>query len=274
MISSKKYSNNDGFDIEVCDGKKIPGRFSRTQTFDFIRTYRSAECLWNIGIPEYNDKTMRFLAIKNLSKTFNISVEAVKKKIHALRSTYLQMRDKVNEMENHEPTLSWYYEMDFLDPVITPRKPVQLKKIRNFRRKRPATEELTIEEEDEINSHDLKLESIRHQYEESENTTTNSEQEEVYIEYIENNDRDEDVQEVELSRYYSTDSQERHPPETETSSTPSNPSTGQDEFDVFGQSVAAQLKTMPLVHAIPLMGRIQSLISESRMKSLQHFSHK
>lgn len=207
---------------------------------------------------------MRHLALRSLAKEFQLTLEATKKKIHALRSTYLQMRDRVSEHKNHEPTLSWYYEMEFLDPVITPRKPMELKKIRSrFPRKR-AHEKIDLDTEDdveEVPTQTMKMEELAYEEE-----TANSEQEEVYIEYIEQGGREEscDMQEVDSgTKYISIPESEESPPAAPASS------TSLDEFDIFGQSVAAQLKTMPLMHAIPLMGRIQGVISEFRMKSLQ-----
>ncbi|XP_055684740.1 uncharacterized protein LOC129790921 [Lutzomyia longipalpis] len=267
-MASEKYPRNCVVEIQEND-KKQTGRFSRTQTFDFIRAYRQHECLWNVGIPDYNDKAMRYMAIRTLAKEFQLPMEAVKKKIHALRSTYLQMRDRVNEIDNHEPTLSWYYEMEFLDPVITPRKPMELKRIRSkFPRKRMRDDvEISPEEEDNVPQPlQMKIETMPY-----EETTGHSEQEEVYIEYIEQQREEEScdvVQEEDTEAVY-TNVPEPEESSGAASSTAPNIAPAQDEFDIFGQSVAAQLKTMPLMHAIPLMGHIQGLITESRMKSLQ-----
>lgn len=54
-MASESFSRDTIFDLNA-EEKKHPGRFSRSQTFEFIRAYRQYECLWNVGIPEYNDK--------------------------------------------------------------------------------------------------------------------------------------------------------------------------------------------------------------------------
>ncbi|XP_059618865.1 uncharacterized protein LOC132263223 [Phlebotomus argentipes] len=261
-MASDKYSRDDLDDLGAQDegkGRGRASRFSRSQTFDFIREYRRHECLWNVGITEYNDKALRSMALRQMAKEFRLPLEAVKKKIHALRSTYLQMRDRVSNVENQEPTLSWYYEMEFLDPVITPRKPMELKRIRARGPRKRSREELEASpEEDEQPEMVLKMEDLAY----DENAV--SEQEEVYIEYIEQGREESCEHEAEPDTVYTIPETSESP----TVATVASTASSQDEFDVFGQSVAAQLKTMPLKHAIPLMGSIQALISESRIKSI------
>lgn len=71
-------------------------------------------------------QSVRKTALDELSKKLGRPVEQVKRKIHAIRSTYNQMRVRVMEAEAngrvYKPMLCWYNDASFLDSVITLRK--------------------------------------------------------------------------------------------------------------------------------------------------------
>lgn len=51
-----------------------------------------------------------------------------------------------------------------------------------------------------------------------------------------------------------------------------NPRATEDEFYYFGQSVAAQLRSLPLNNALDIQTKIQMLISTERCRLYQHGS--
>ncbi|XP_054087627.1 uncharacterized protein LOC114804269 [Zeugodacus cucurbitae] len=96
----------------------------QAEIFDLLSMYRESECLWNCLNPEYKDVKLKQNAWKEIATFFGRNVEEVKKKIKNLRTSYVIEKKKVDSKKTnsggslYEPSLFYYDEMTFLDPVI------------------------------------------------------------------------------------------------------------------------------------------------------------
>lgn len=97
-----------------------------------IEMFRQREELWNKNCLAYCRNDLKKKAFKEIAQELNVSEEFIKKKLRALRSTYIIEKRKVerskrsasDEKNVYEPSLFWYNEMTFLDDLIVMRKPI------------------------------------------------------------------------------------------------------------------------------------------------------
>ncbi|RZF40059.1 hypothetical protein LSTR_LSTR002462 [Laodelphax striatellus] len=98
-------------------------KWSSSTTLKFIREYRNQECLWNTQLENYRDKQTRMIAYLRLVEAMslpNFGVAEVKNKIKNLRSTFNQEKKKVEKSKNsgggedsvYEPSLKWLNELE------------------------------------------------------------------------------------------------------------------------------------------------------------------
>lgn len=98
------------------------GKWPPGQTLKFAELYHGHECLWNQNLPEYKDRKLRLMAVRDIMHQMGIPnfVEAdVKCKIKNLRSTYFQEVHKIKQsildgQGVYEPTIEWFDIFDSL----------------------------------------------------------------------------------------------------------------------------------------------------------------
>ncbi|KAI4455587.1 hypothetical protein MML48_9g00001466 [Holotrichia oblita] len=227
-------------------------------TIKFVEYYREHECLWNVSLPIYKNKQPRESAIQKIVEAMNIpdfKTHDVKNKIKNLKSTYNQELIKIRKSEHsgmgtedcYKPKIKWFAAMHGFIKFV-----------------------------------DKKRESY-----------SNLDEEQLIP-----NDQSQ-TQEVQQPNQYSQDEVQEtaqndnfHAPRVQP--TPKRPKVSkrlkevascvnelkslagslqlaeqpEDEFAIFGQSVAAQLKKMPLGEAICAQEEIQALLTRYRLRHI------
>ncbi|XP_034833092.2 uncharacterized protein [Maniola hyperantus] len=97
----------------------------------FIEEFRKNSCLWNILHPEYRNKKSRMKAYNRLLKFSkaaepNITIDEIKKKIQSMRASHRKERRKVassllkatSPKEFYVPKLWYYKQLEFLNTQV------------------------------------------------------------------------------------------------------------------------------------------------------------
>ncbi|XP_045773632.1 uncharacterized protein LOC123873022 [Maniola jurtina] len=255
----------------------------------FIEEFRKNSCLWNILHPEYKNKKSRMKAYNRLLKFSkaaepNITIDEIKKKIQSMRASHRKERRKVagsllkatSPKEFYVPKLWYYKELEFLNTQME------------------ETFETTNVDEDDRLSEKFKNDNI------SENSI-NFDEIEVKIQPSDDDDN-ESVKSI-TSNLSLTTANPLHEtwgsPSTSTSKKPmetnqpleqnirnNNPNEtfnyiarkldhNIDEFDIFGQSVAAELRKMnsrqqiiakKLMNDVIFHGQLQHLTVDAQIQ--------
>lgn len=91
-----------------------------------IYLYKQNRCLWDYRSKDYKRNDLKKEAWQNMAHIFKKDVQAIKKKMKYLRSSYVNEKKKVEAYHGvipaYRPHLFYYDEMAFLDPVIVLRK--------------------------------------------------------------------------------------------------------------------------------------------------------
>ncbi|CAH1986653.1 unnamed protein product [Acanthoscelides obtectus] len=222
------------------------------QMVKLVYLYKIHPCLWRRDLPEYKDKTARELALKSIVAQLNIpnfSYIDCKEKIKNVRSHYCQELKKVkNSMRNnssavYKPTLAWFHDLDSY--------------LRNYITQKPSVDEML----------HIHLPSFKDEVQEEEPTISSPPVLSPPSPAIS----------VSLDRPSSPESN------VHSAATPVKSKRKRQvehaegkcyrckktEFDIFGESVAAQLSTMSFVDALQLQLKIQELITRERLISFQ-----
>lgn len=188
-------------------------------------------------------------------------VTMVKQKIHTMRSTYNQMRSKSLTMESvgkpFVPTLSWYSDASFLDDVITLRKPRESMDIKIETLANVSTSVKREQPNEEV----VHLTSSSHRF--------------VVDSYVDHNEdgggggghgaaHDDDGDANEEIEYIEILKQPPATPKPQARET----AESEDEFSLFSQYLASQLRAMPISVAVQLMTKLQGTVCEVRLKSM------
>lgn len=220
----------------------------------FVNLYSSFECLWNTRSPLYKDRKVRNSALESLSEEMNVQgfgILEAKCKINNIRSSYIQELKKIAKKkqngEHYEPSIIWFKTMDsFLRPFITQRD-----RMPNFNSKNENEMDGTGEEDfdsdtvqdrtddsDALNDRDILCEAIIETPKVKPSTNKRKKTEDD-----------------------SVDSTVNRSPELLCGS------FDEDLFDVFGQSVASQLKSLPLRHALATQLKLQTILTEELLQN-------
>ncbi|KAK9875252.1 hypothetical protein WA026_007645 [Henosepilachna vigintioctopunctata] len=231
-------------------------KWSLETTLKFIQCYKIHECLWNFSSPDYKLKDKRNAAIIAIADEMNINdfgVTDVKNKIKNLRSTYSQELKKIDDSKKsgagldnvYVSNIKWLKEMEdiFMNDV-----------------KRKTYESIKLESQ-----------VLGHQ---------NAEQQQSSLQCAASSAQGN------CSQSTVTDANATNNSSTGTSATPSRPkkrprdivkaihdlkrmndklNAKEEEetpFDVFGKSVAMQLKKMTIENALRAQQEIQCILTE------------
>ncbi|KAJ8710760.1 hypothetical protein PYW08_009275 [Mythimna loreyi] len=220
----------------------MAGKWSEDITIKFVGEYVAHECLWNTKHPLNKNKIARLSAYRDIANKMNlpnIGEREIVVKIKNIRSTYCQEFKKIKESKlsgsgDYVPSLKWFY---ILDPIM---------------RKDDGLENTddnvgnTSFQNDSYNGGTVSQNNIE---EPAENTLTEIEQPRTL--------KKRRLQELEslLTKVKEVCALNNAPPLEE------------HEFDIFGRSVAAQLKMLPLEKALQAQHYIQSYLTELRLQN-------
>ncbi|KAF5280149.1 hypothetical protein FQR65_LT15065 [Abscondita terminalis] len=233
-------------------------RWSEVTTIKFVEAYRDWPCLWNVKDAIYKNKHARDAAYKEIENIMNIEgfgIMEIKNKIRALRSTYSQEKKKIKDSKKsgagtnqvYVPGVKWFKEMDsFLHQLED--------------NKRQTEDNLTVQPEQQKNitgeevTDDTNLEEMGDNIIEEDNVhqpATKKRRLGTKVKQISSVVQD-------LKRITETVVRE---PEME------------NEYVIFGRSIAAQLMKLSPYSAIQAQDRIQSVLTELKLQDLQRHSN-
>ncbi|PSN42312.1 hypothetical protein C0J52_11148 [Blattella germanica] len=276
----------------------LPWKWRRcNRTKKMVELYKKHECLWNQKSQDYRDSELRnraYEAIVREMKIKNFGVKEVKTKIRIIRNTYAQELQKIKKSKEdaeglYTPTLSWFRCADsFMRDVISTRsQTLNQNKKRNIQ---PVDGEgyeenaalggapqIVVPDEngdtDVENSSNIFTYIPEAQFQTSEQDRTfipetSFETCEQFIK-IENNGRKKsnlkllDQRQLENSEQRICNAIE----ELREISASVRSAEKEDEFDLFGRSIAEQLRQLPLEDALSIQLKLQTVVTEARLKA-------
>ncbi|CAK1550363.1 unnamed protein product [Leptosia nina] len=230
-------------------------RWSEQITQDFVKMYLKYDCLWNTNHPDYKLRQRRDKAYSSLSAEFkavskiSLTTTEIKVKIKNLRSTYMQEVNKVFQKSSpdwiYKPSLVWFEDMD------------RCLKHTYVRR---STSNSNIQQGPEVDS------SCQ-----------------IWVNQMDANLKEELDPDPLIPKDNYCDSprpEESNQDDSETLLPPKKSKkkkqmksiisdnseiTKEDEFDIFGKYIAAQLRSMHLHKALRLQLEIHGLVNEARV---------
>ncbi|XP_063824872.1 uncharacterized protein LOC135074497 [Ostrinia nubilalis] len=247
-------------------------RWGDEKTIKFIRLYKDHECLWNSGNPAlYKNKQARdnaYMQIIDEMNEFDMTIQDVKNKIKGLRSTYHQELNKIKnskssgavESDVYKPSLKWFGEIDFLKDTFQKTICFEIQQaspqtsIETLKRERPSSESSeALEQPQKSPRISEALEPQSH----SSQKHSNKRYRMVARKRIQNRTK---CAEPHNEIINSLQRLEKNITTVDY----------KDEFYYFGQSVAAQLRSLPLSNAMEMESKIQMLLSTERCQLLQN----
>ncbi|XP_046399471.1 uncharacterized protein LOC124165965 isoform X2 [Ischnura elegans] len=272
-------------------------QWPKADVIELIAEYRAMPCLWDPSDPGYRDRKKRSQALHNLGVGFNTTAAEVKRKIHNLKSQLLQEMKKIevkgsgaNPDDPFATTSQWPYFKLMCATVPDLESRPFYKKMGGFNHTNSAvrkgssasreegtdTEDSAAQDtidssgwQDESPSNDLADTAPEERSEPRDplalNTTVPN-----YV-YVNVDSDDEEDRKPKRMRTF----EEPETPAPRTTVQPPLPAVRnvnltqdqmETEFEAFGRSVAAQLKNIPFHVALRLQLKIQTLITEERLK--------
>ncbi|CAH1108231.1 unnamed protein product [Psylliodes chrysocephalus] len=232
-------------------------KWTEDTTVKFVKLYRDEECLWNLQLLIYRNKQAREAAIKKIVDAMGIEdfgPTEVKNKIKNLRSTYVQEVVKIKKSESsgagadeiYRPKIKWCIVMyTILQKMDKKRETISnlgyqlLTDIDN--------DSQTSQDETERTLHEVPAEESEKEKFNIANEPTPKRQKIGKTNVKEIAAWVKDLTSLTISI------QDMEPSE--------------NEFDIFGKSVAAQLKKLPRAKAITAQDQIQQLLSRFRLEN-------
>lgn len=88
-------------------------KWGSATTLKFVEEYGKHRCLWDTEDQDYRNKEVRDAALNDIATEMNIDgfdVDAVKRKIRIIRSTYWNEKIKIQRRANscYKPKIKWY----------------------------------------------------------------------------------------------------------------------------------------------------------------------
>ncbi|XP_034174686.2 uncharacterized protein LOC117601680 [Osmia lignaria lignaria] len=211
-------------------------KWNNHQMMTFIHLYESHPCLWKSDLSDYKNRDKRQSALENIVAEMNIpnfTLVECKNKIKNLRSHYCQELKKIkNSMKSgagseevYKPSLPWFAALDSFLQPLVTQKTVS-----NLEQQ-STSHESTVYAQPTFTGHSS-----------SRNTKRKRDGDETGEKFL---------------------SSALH--RLETISANAIATSKKTEFDIFGQSVAAQLNNMTLEDALQLQLEIQQLITRKRI---------
>ncbi|KAM3959663.1 uncharacterized protein ACR2FA_006310 [Aphomia sociella] len=248
-------------------------RWSEAVTLEFVKMYLKHECLWNPTHPGYKLKYQRDKAYIEISTEFKdstgkiLSVPEVKMKIKNLRTTYVQQVHKILQKSSpnsiYEPSLVWFHEMDrCLKNIPTNRHTTSYNNPQDSSAEVDSSCQIWVDQELQNNNiEELNPDPLIPQTDEEYDSTRGDEsvinikKERNTLATYKKIKKKKFKHRVPVQDYYSTDSN-------------SELLAKEDEFDIYGKYIAAQLRKMDLQKALRLQLEIQNLVSEARIADI------
>ncbi|VVD03663.1 unnamed protein product [Leptidea sinapis] len=229
-------------------------RWGEKDTHAFVKIYLAQECLWNPKDFYFRSKPDRHTARKQIISQFSLQTgillteDEVKAKIRSLCSTYCQEKKKIESRSRPDyefrPKIKWFYDFH---------------KCFSKRNLQSQSKLDGAEHSDDSNS---KSWGENDQSDDQRNLSSQSDE---YLCILKPEPEQEAIIANEDNTVYRS---KRRKYEHRSNEENNNSRNRKDEFDVYGEYVAAQLRTMELKKALRLQLEIQEMISESRLSDL------
>ncbi|XP_050307424.1 uncharacterized protein LOC126744118 [Anthonomus grandis grandis] len=232
-------------------------------TVKFVELYKEEECLWNTQLVIYRNKQARESAIKRIVETMeieNFGPIDVKNKIKTLRSTYVQEVAKIKKSQSsgaradeiYKPKMKWFSVMHMFLQTMDKRR-VTCSNLASETYNGSNT--LQVEDEVEEATHEevpLAAEVIKANVSGAINEPTPKRHKAAKskIKEVAGCIKDLNSLTKSIRDLQSTESSE-------------------NEFDIFGKSVAAQLNKLPLLAAVTAQAEIQQILTRSRVSNIE-----
>ncbi|XP_072945087.1 uncharacterized protein [Epargyreus clarus] len=252
---------------------KAAMKWSEAVTLKFVKIYLKHECLWNPSNPGYKLKYKRDTAYSDICSEFksctmkSMSIPEVKMKIKNLRTTYVQQVHKILQKSSpdyiYEPSLVWFHEMDRCLKHI----PTNRHSAFNSSQKTPEVDsscqiwvdqESHNDNEDELNSGPLTAHTDD-DYDDSsrpEETISQMKKERQLTSY----------KKIKKKKFKHRIPVQNYLTDSDT--------INEDEFDIYGKFIAAQLRKMDLQKALKLQLHIHTLVSEARISDIVDYLYR
>ncbi|GBP57033.1 hypothetical protein EVAR_45788_1 [Eumeta japonica] len=220
------------------DGKKSPYKWRNRDVLTFLRHYKQMECLWNNRLPEYKDKTKRERAYEAIQQNMDmeLSVPDIKNKIKGIRTTYSTEINKIlkssrsGSEEIYKPRVFWFsLAHSFLKDVTETRTSRSMREDHSNASDTSIPYQMPDEEVDPFSLDQFPLESSP------------------------------------VSSRKSSRSYQVHQDIPKMEEIAGLQYKEEDEFDLFGRSMAIQLKKLPEHAALELMQQMQLMMNNARL---------
>ncbi|XP_053696294.1 uncharacterized protein LOC128743691 [Sabethes cyaneus] len=236
-----------------------------------LELYRENECLWKQSRADYKDKQKRLEALARIKKATNMtSIDEVRRRIKNIRDTYCHERRKSKRAQK-STKLPWYQMAEFLTERGA--KPANDNSVdASCSKQDDDPEDLeysSIDIPDSLEQDPQVSTDVPHNEEVFENAI-------IAWSSVDNNPAETDTKkEIDFtcsSVNPTTKKLNRSVPSHITSASnrvehmrpPISQST-EDEFHHFGLNLAAQLRQLPILRALKLQEKLQSLVSKERI---------
>ncbi|KAG8294415.1 hypothetical protein J6590_103434 [Homalodisca vitripennis] len=248
------------------EGKKVKkyDKWNINNIETFLELYEGYPCLWGYKLAEYKDRNLKedgWLQIVKGMNMPNFTVKDAKEKMRSLRNTYSNELVKITKSKSsgsglddvYTPTRRWFPTMDRILGAVVKTRESQIIGIPN--------EDGNKDQRNE-ESQDIDAESDEHQTPRIKRKITTDHQTVIppKIRTAFKTKTDERVQKIESSIITLKEISDKAFEPRNVQMTESN------EFDLFGQFVASQLKKLPESSALLAMQHIQTHLFELRMK--------
>lgn len=246
-------------------------RWSEEVTCQFVKCYTRQECLWNKNHEDYKIKYKRMTAYRTIINEFQnltgiaLSDPELSIKIKSLKSTYSQEISKIKQRSTsdwtYKPSLKWFAEWDKCMGKSGG-------KIGMMSVMEDGTDNTSLENDQEETHEQIWVSNST-----EENATDPFTDDYNIIFKLEPNENSL-VKERQSEYKTKLKKIKQQSPSTDNSfstfrgSIDSRTDSIEDEFDIYGKYIAAQLRKMNLQKALKVQLEIQSLVSEARISEL------
>ncbi|KAK7791321.1 hypothetical protein R5R35_000826 [Gryllus longicercus] len=260
----------------------ITERWDSRCTVRFVKLYGMYPCLWDQRQPEYKNRHARDQAVQSIVDAMGLEgfdIQACRRKIRIIRSTYWNECAKISRSvaqgTPYSPKLVWFPLANrFLSKISG------LGDVQNWKTEH---EHQAQQQSQQQHQHQQQQQQQQHQQQQQQQQQHQQQRHQQQhhnfltpdvprirgMVKLEPEEADpiglDDVDDVEGED--GTDGADGVDGVDEASFC--SPAGAEDEFDVFGRSVACQLKQLPLREALQLQMLIQALISKHRLRWLQ-----
>ncbi|XP_044766865.1 uncharacterized protein LOC123322867 [Coccinella septempunctata] len=233
----------------------------------FIRLYRQHECLWNPELESYKNIQMKKSAVHRIvadMRMTGLTPIVAKERIRSIRTMYRRELNKVIKSSVsgasgkyvYKPKLFWFEQMDaFLRPIAISRMDAANLGCRSI-----STSQNADTNEDSDDNFSFQEHRVDEDFTED-TSLAHSE------EHRSTSKCSPSIEQSYKKRKLSTnDLYGLH----ESQSNGNNLSSEENEFDIFGKFISAQLKKLPLITALQCQQKIQDFLTSKRIEILEY----